>query len=233
MGAHQPITPDPLLAGFYTMKDVARLLRTSNSARLRGWLNGWPNSDSGPVVERDFKGTSTVSFFDLIELRFIEHFRNVGVTMPTIRRAAATAREEWGSTHPLALAQAKYLTDRRKVFEQAAREEGDTRTIDLATRQYQLWDTIEQTIDHGLTFDPSTYVARKWHPMIDRFPNVVIDPAVAFGAPSIEDARVPTAALYRQYQAESDRGGYARVAKWFDVPEPIVVEAVKFEIALT
>jgi DNA-binding transcriptional MerR regulator len=233
MGAHQPITPDPLLAGFYTMKDVARLLRTPNSARLRGWLNGWPNSQSGPVVLRDFNGTSTVSFFDLIELRFIEHFRSAGVTMPTIRRAVATAREQWGSNHPLALSKAKYLTDRRKVFEQAAEEEGDERTIDLVTRQYELWNTIEQTIEHGLTFDPSTYMARRWRPSVERFPNVIVDPAVAFGAPSMESAGVPTAALYKQYQAESGRGGYARVAKWFNVPEQIVVEAVKFEISLT
>lgn len=213
------------------MKDVARLLRGPNAARLRGWLNGWANSSSGPIIERDFGGTSTISFLDLIELRFVAHFRNAGVTMPTLRRAAAEARSEWGSSHPLALSQAKYLTDRKKVFAQAAEHEGDQRTWELATKQYQLWDTIEQTIDHGLTFDPTTHIALALRPNPDRFPNVILDPAVAFGSPSISG--VPTVTLYRQYKAEAERGGFARVADWFDLKVTDVEEAIKFEISLT
>src|SRR3546814_6586021 len=95
MGIVTAIERDPLLAGFYSIGDATRLLGVSHSAKLRGWINGWPKSKSGPIVDRDFKKTATVSFLDLMELRFIEYFRGQGVSMPTLRKAADMARKEW------------------------------------------------------------------------------------------------------------------------------------------
>ena len=57
---------DPLLAGFFSVADAARLVGVS-PALVRGWLNGYSNSQSGPVIDRDFAGTRTVSFLDLME----------------------------------------------------------------------------------------------------------------------------------------------------------------------
>lgn len=134
---------DPLLAGFFTMKDAARLLKMNNTNRIRGWVVGWGSSQAGPIIKRDFDGP-VISFLDLMEIRFIDHFRKQQVTMPTIRRAAERLRLEWKVNHPLACQNsAKYLTDRRKIFAQAAEAEGDKRTWDLATNQYEIWEAIE------------------------------------------------------------------------------------------
>lgn len=229
MGVHQSIGKDPLLAGFYSVADAARLLGVGNASKLRGWINGWPKSKVGPIVSRDFKDTPTVSFLDLMELRFIEYFRGQGVSMNTLRVAAQKARSEWNVDHPFALSDAQYLTDRRRIIAQSAEETGDKATWDLVSGQYVIWQMIEQSIAKGVVFDPRSHLATKWHPRPSDFPTIVIDPARAFGRPIIGDAGVPTAALFRQLKAEGD---VERVARWFRVPAADVEAAAAFEVEL-
>lgn len=217
---------DPLLAGFYSIADAARLVGASQP-KLRGWLNGYSNSHSGPIVDRDFSNTRTVSFLDLMELRFIAFFRGQDVSMPTLRRAAEQARRDWGVEHPLALSSAKYVTDRKKIFARSAEETHDQITWDLATGQHEMWDTIEQTIEKGVVFDPKTYLARTWKPNPGQFPNVVMDPRIAFGKPTVHGTRVPTSVLFRQWKAEGNKD---RVATWFDVSRDDVVAAIEYEL---
>tara|TARA_R110000787_G_scaffold24088_5_gene68624 strand:- start:390 stop:1079 length:690 start_codon:yes stop_codon:yes gene_type:complete len=226
MSARQNSYTDPLLAGFFSIPEAARLVGVSPNL-VRGWLNGYANSRSGPVVDRDFEGTRTVSFLDLMELRFIAVFRAQKVSMPTLRIAAENARRDWSVNHPLALSGEKYVTDRRKVFERVAKENGDEAAWDMVSGQGELWDTIEQTIAKGVTFDPKTYLAKLWRPRPAEFPRIVIDPHVAFGRPTIEGTKVPTAALFRQWKAE---GNKERVAKWFDVPSDMVAMAIEYEL---
>lgn len=225
MGAQKTHT-DPLLAGFFSVADAARFVGVPPQL-IRGWLNGYANSDSGPIVHRDFEGTRTVSFLDLMELRFIAIFRAQKVPMQTLRRAAMKARKDWGVNHPLALSSEKYVTDRRSVFARAAEESDDPVTWDMATGQHEMWVTIEQTIERGVEFDPKTYLARIWHPKISQFPNVVIDPRLAFGRPVIAGTMVPTSVLFRQWKAE---GSKDIVAKWFDVSPAAVTTAIEYEL---
>lgn len=198
------------------------------SPKLRGWLNGWPNSASGPIVERDFKDSRTISFLDLIELRFIEAFRRQGVPMQTLRRAAARARQDWGTAHPFALSKARYLTDRRNVFAQVAKQEGDQVTWDMASGQHEMWEVIEATIAKGVEFDPTSDLARRWFPLPGEFPGVGIDPAVAFGKPALAAERIPTAAIHRMWKAEG--GSISRVAAAYEISEEAVRAAVEYEI---
>ena len=225
MNARRERTTDPLLAGFFSISEAARLVGVGQPL-VRGWLNGYPGSGAGPVVKRDFGGTRTVSFLDLMELRFIAIFRAQKVPMPTLRKAAEQARRDWRVSHPLALSGAKYVTDRRKIFARAAQENDDATTWDMATGQHEMWDTIVQTIEKGVVFDPSTYLARLWHPK-QAFPTVVIDPRIAFGRPVIEGTRVPTAVLFRQWKAE---GSKERVATWFGLSTDAVATAIEYEL---
>ena len=230
MGVRQLREPDPLLAGFFTVRDAARLLQMENSRRIGGWLSGWPGSKSGPVINRDFDGRS-ISFLDLMEIRFIEHFRKQGVTMPTIRRAASQLRKELSVQHPLALANSdKYLTDRRRIFGQAAEAEGDKKTWDLATNQYVMWAAIEALVARGVEFDPVSELAKVWRPMENDFPNVIVDPRLAFGRPVIGQRPTPTGTLLKQWKAGG--GDTAKVARWFRIGEDDVDQAVGFELSL-
>lgn len=224
---HKPIQADPLLAGFYSPADVSRLLQVA-TPKLRGWLNGWSNSASGPIIERDFKDSRTISFLDLMEMRFIEAFRNQGVPMQTLRKAATKARQEWNTSHPFALSKARYLTDRCKIFAQVAELERDRVTWDMVSGQHEMWDVIEATIEKGVEFNPSSDLASRWYPLPAEFPDIGIDPAVAFGKPALLREGIPTTALHRMWRAEN--GNVGRVATAFGIGEDAVRTAVEYEI---
>ncbi|SFD67739.1 DUF433 domain-containing protein [Roseivivax sediminis] len=220
------LSPDPLFAGFFSVPETAKLVH-AKSAAIRGWLNGYPNSQAGPVIDRDFKDTRTLSFLDLMEVRFVAFFRSQGVPMRTLRDAAARARADWCVSHPLALESEHYVTDRKKVFATVAAESGDRVTWDMASGQHEMWDTIEQTIQAGVVFDPKSFLATRWRPAPQQFPNIVIDPKIAFGKPVIEGIRIPTSVLFRQWQSERKA---ATVARLFKVETSDVETAVGYEL---
>jgi uncharacterized protein (DUF433 family) len=227
MGIHKSITADPLFAGFYSVSDAARLL-SMQKGKARDWLNGRGANKQGVMIDRDFPDTPTLSFLDLMEMRFIEYFRRQGVSMQTLRKASEKARMDWDAKHPFALSKAQYLTDRRNIFAQVAEQEGDEATWNLATGQMEMWELIEAAIAKGIVFDATTDLASLWKPRQADFPSVVLDPKRAFGKPIVEAGGVPTSALVRQWRAE--RGDARRVAKWFDIEESEVAQAVEFEM---
>lgn len=66
----------------------------------------------GPVFGRDYTGDdgeSAISFLDLIELAFIRDFRDAGLSMQVIRKAAQLAEGEWRENHPFCIK--KFETD--------------------------------------------------------------------------------------------------------------------------
>ena len=223
---------DPLTGGFYSASDAARLLRMENARRIQGWTAGYPNGP-GPAILRDYEpinGKQALSFWDLMEVRFLEHFRKQGVPLQTLRRAAEGARKEMKCRHPLALSNIRFLTDRRKVFGRVAEETGDAKTWDLVTWQYEIYDAIEEVLAKGVAFDPGSGLATSWRPLRNECPNVIATPSVAFGSPVIGSKRIPTNALFRLWRAEN--GDKERVAKAYRVSPAEVGEAIEFELSL-
>ena len=221
---------DPLLDGFFTTSEVVRLMKKSRSV-LTGWLDGYYNSQSGSIIDRDFKGTHTISFLDLMEIRFIKYFRGQGVSMQTLRKASQKAREQWGVTHPLAMSDEKYLTDRKNIFAQIAEQEDDEITYNLVTGQHEMWVIIEKYIAKDIVFDPSEYHAKSWKPLPNVCPDVIIDPGIAFGRATVENYRVPTSVLFSQYKAEQKNMDI--VADWFNVPVEAVETSIRYELELS
>ena len=224
-------THDPLLGGFYTVSEAARLLQIDNRQRIYRWLR--PAEDGkGAVIVRDyepFNKFQELSFWDLIEVRFVEHFRAQRLSLQYLRKVALRARKEFSSQHPFALSNAKFLTDRKRIFEQTAEEEG-LRVRELLSGQYEMYEVIEKVLAKGIAFNPTTYLAEEWRPLQNFCPNVIMNPRYAYGHPVIGDNHVPTAAIYRQWRAE--RGDHARVVDWWGVGPSDVDEAVEFEIRM-
>jgi uncharacterized protein (DUF433 family) len=223
---------DPLLRGFYTVSDAARLLGIARKDRIRRWLGPANDSARPPVVLRDYPpdgGPQELSFLDLIEVRFVEHFRKVGFSLQSLRNAAQHAREEFKTQHPFALSNVEYMTDRKRILRKIAEEDG-LRIQDMHTGQFAFYDIIEQSIAKNLTFDPNTCLAREWRPHPTTCPDVVINPRFGFGQPTIGSQKIPTAALVRQVRAEE--GDIGRVAAWWGVEPEIVTQAVEFELGL-
>ncbi len=222
---------DPVAGGFYTVSEAARLLGVNNSRVIADWLNG--RSGRGPVLQRQYEPISRVQelgFLDLIEVRFIDHFRRQGYSLQSLRKAADVAREELNAQHPFALYGVRFVAERKNVFLKVAQDIGDTKLLNLVTRQYAMYGVLEEVLEKGLNFDPTSGLVTRWRPREKEFPRVVIDPTVAYGQPALEAPRLPTAAVFDSWKAED--GNYAAVAEWFEIDESLAREAVEFELAL-
>ena len=93
MGNVEPI--NLLAAGFYTVQEAARLIEVGSVRRITGWLRGYPGRNVEPLLTRDYAKIGDyeeLSFLDLMEVRFVEHFREQGVKVRTLRRALENAR---------------------------------------------------------------------------------------------------------------------------------------------
>jgi hypothetical protein len=53
----------------------------------------------------------------------------------------------------------------------------------LTTRNFMMAEIIKRFLVPGIVFDKQDHMARRWAPRHDRFPEIVIDPRVAYGQP--------------------------------------------------
>lgn len=227
---------NPLSRGFYTVHDAARLIEVGSAQRIRGWLAGYPRRQVGPLLVRDYEpigNAQEMSFLDLMEVRFVEHFRDIGVKPQTLRRCIEVAREKFNEDKPLLKQGVLFIPtdDRRKVIVEEvlkpmAKENKDRKLWNLVDRNYEFNDFIEGALARGLAFDPETEMASEWRPRAIDFPNVVIDPRIAYGQPAVPSG-IPTSVLFDAWRAEGEE--IAPVADWFNVPVDQVQMAVGFE----
>jgi uncharacterized protein (DUF433 family) len=233
---------NPLARGFYTVREAARLIEVGSPARIRGWLKGYPGRKVGPLLKRDYKPIDDwqeLSFHDLLEVRFVEFFREAGVKGSSLRVILKTAREVFKTDKPLATANVKYRAEAggRDVFVEevlrptAEKEKAEDRKLwSLVSKNYVALETIRQSLDTGVIFDPKTQIARQWIPRQEAFPEIIIDPRVAYGRP-VTPSSVPTKTIWESWVAEDE--DFAAVSDWFEIPPDEVTMAIEFEKCLT
>jgi hypothetical protein len=226
---------NPLAQGFYTVPEAARLIRVGSARRIYGWLRGYAGREIGPLLERDYQpvgDTEELSFHDLMEVRFVEHFRERGVKVRSLRIAAQNLRAELRTKHPFASRRMVLTADKADVFEifrGAAQEADDPKLRSLTTNNYVMYETIRELLIPGVEFSPATGLANRWKPIPDKFPTIAIDPRIARGQPAIPKG-IPTGVLYDNWKAENRN--VDSVSYWFNVPSTEVLQAIKFEQAL-
>lgn len=228
---------NPLAMGFYTVTEAARLIRVGSVNRIYGWLRGYPNRHIGPLLTRDYEplgGTEELSFLDLMEVRFVEHFREHGVKVKSLRIAAETLRKEFNTDHPFATKRVVLVADKADVFvaetlKNTAKETKDVKLRSLVTKNYVMYEAIRQSLIPGMIFDEVSHLAAKWAPMPEKFPNIFLDPKIAYGQPA-GPSGVPTSVIYESWKAENE--SIDNVAYWHELKTTEVIEAVKFEKTL-
>jgi uncharacterized protein (DUF433 family) len=233
----RPAHPNPLAKGFYTVPEAARLIRVGSARRIYGWLRGYPRSQTGPLLTRDYYPIGEheeLSFLDLMEVRFVEHFREYGCKLSSLRKAAETLRSEFNTEHPFAYKPFLLVADKADVFvkevlRKSAEETGDIRLRSLTSNNYVMYDTIKQSLLPGVTFDAATELVAKWAPLPEKFPEVLLDPRIAYGQPALPSG-IPTGTLADAWRAEG--GNADTVAYWFKVSSKDILNAVRFETAL-
>jgi hypothetical protein len=216
--------------GLYTVRDAARLTEVP-PVRVRGWIQGYRQGKGKPrrpaIIGHNLPtidGKMALSFRELIEIRFIRHFLQAGVSWQAIRRAAMDIRTELlGGTD----ARPRFSTDGVTVFVDALAKDGDRQARDMVANQYVLLQVLEQSIRTEFTLDADDLI-RAWMPRHET-PLVLIDPRRSFGHPIVEPG-IPTSTLRDALAAE--HGDAARVAALFETGEDAVRQAAAFEVAL-
>jgi len=237
MGKSQPLEPDALSRGAYSASEGLRLLnfnRTSSATRrvsrstVSRWLRGYEFGPEGeghsePLWRPDYQNDDNLielSFRDLIELRFVKAFRDIGLALPTIRECYQRAAEEVHDERPFSTQ--KFRTDGKTIFLEITEGIQEAKLVDLRRRQ-NVFRTIVEPSLKDLEFDASA-VAR-WFPLGITRKSVVIDPTRSFGRP-VSASGVPTEVLNRAFAIE---GSVTRVVQLYDVTTAEVKDAVAFE----
>ena len=224
--------PDPNLlnAGLYTVPEASRLTRIS-TGKVRRWIKGYDfrsgesmrHSDAvwqGEIKPVDNK--ISLSFRDLLELRFVDAFIRAGVSWRTMRRAHTKAQNELESTHPFC--SNRIFTDGRSILLQQGEEDSDQTLIDLATNQAE-FSRIVEPFRKELEFSGNDII---WWPL-GREREIVLDPKRNFGQPSVARSGVPTRVLARSVKTNRS---VEVVSHWFEVSEGEVRDALDFETRL-
>ncbi|MDF3352116.1 hypothetical protein HKX17_18390 [Sulfitobacter sp. KE34] len=212
--------------GLYTINEAAKLLRSSPRT-IRRWVEGYDYRRNGEKIHSaslwqpdiSLEGSVELSFRDLIELRFIIAFTELGLSIQTIRSCLDAARECIESDRPFS--SGRFRTDGRRIFLQGADHLNDPVLIDLKRRQYVFNGVIERTFKD---LDLEDDLVTRWRPYRGK-ESIVIDPTRSFGQPISSDFGVPTIVLAEAVQAE---GSVARVAALYEVDRTVVADAVRY-----
>lgn len=202
---------------------------------VRRWLKGysWKHGDdrktSQPLwplqyaTDDELGGEQVLGFNDLLELRTVARFVQLGVSLQVIRATIEVARGYLGD-YPLH--SRRFVTDGRRIFMEAVeRVNEDPKLLDVRGRQYALGDIIRPSLLDGIEFGSSD-LALRWFP-VPKKRLIVLDPQVQFGEPIVLDGGVPTDTLAAAFKAEGE--DFDRVARLYRVKPQEVKAAVAFE----
>ncbi len=217
--------------GVYTVREAARLTRIPTRTIGR-WARGYSYRQEGglrhsrPLWQGDIEpidGEITLSFRDLLEVRFVAYFRDLGVSWKTIRAAADCAAEIIVDSHPFS--SRTFKTDGTHILAEVASRTGEATLLNLAQRQYELKPIVDPLLISGIEFSDLDTAPVRWWPL-GRDRRVVVDPQRCFGQPICDPESVPTSVLERAFQAE---GSVEEVASWHEVSRASVEDALEFE----
>lgn len=219
--------------GVYTLSEAHRLTGVPVGSISR-WTKGYDFQyhgeirNSPPVISTELNpidGQPVLDFKDLLEIRFLNAFREHGVSWKSIRIATEKAKDLLQRTHPFSTK--IFKTDGRTILAEFVAETGDKVLLDLVRSQYEFSKVISRYLYGGIEFDSSSE-ATLWYPL-RRKKTIVIDPSRCFGAPITSKGRIPTRVLLNSYEANKS---FEIVASWFETDLKSVRDAVTYEQGL-
>lgn len=195
--------------GIYTAREVSRLTGLS-VRRVNGWISGY-RSEARPLIGRDPNDGTSLSFLDLIEIRFVHEFLEHGVKMSHIREVSEKAVELFGGDHPFAVR--RFETDGKTIFARLEAKKSRKRHVLRVLDGQGAFDKVVSPFFKQIDYRESGDAAR-WWPLGKRAP-VLVDPHISFGAPVTKTGHVPVSAISAAIAAGESR---QKVAKWFEIP---------------
>jgi uncharacterized protein (DUF433 family) len=224
-------------SAIYPVAYAARLVGL-DTMTARRWARGYSYTHKGerrqaaPVVHlmrSDEAERLGLTFEELLTLRLVRAFREKGLGLPTIKKAAQVAVTRFGIDNPFV--SKAFRSDGRSVFIEL-NQRGDVPgaerlMVNALTGQQQFREVVEQSLFRDLVYMGEA--TNEWFPL-GRERAVVIRPDRVFGAPHVAGSGVRTDVIAEAVAAEG--GGEAAissVAAWFNIPEAGVRDAVMAE----
>lgn len=220
----------------YSARQTVRLLGSAPASPIHTVLRSllMPRLRAMLAAGRLYPQTqNALSFFDLMDVRFVTAFRMRGVKLRTLRAVIDAMMARLATPHPFVRQSAySFCADGmlfRETLLESAIEKGDQSLSALLSAPSSGYDVIRRELLAGLKFDKETRLIRSWTPRPKRFPGIVIDPQAAGGQPAGQSG-VSTARLHAAWKAE--KRDVVAVARLYRLDIADVLEAVRFEEAL-
>ncbi len=216
----------------YNASEAARLADLKPD-RVRRWLRGYSYSHAGgvhrqePVIRRPGQRATAkyASFLELVDLLFVKEFLNEGISLQQLRRALYEAADLLGVTH---FARQVFFTEGRRIHLEVGQKGGKALLQLLSGGQWVIAPVILE-LAKRIDFEETSQLATRWYPR-GRTGRIVLDPAIAFGQPTIAGHGIATANVFDLYQAEG--GDIDAVCNWWGLSRDEAEAAVEFERGL-
>ena len=204
--------------------------RSVSTQTIARWLRGYDYTyrgtvrHSGPLWRPDYVNaddTIELSFRDLVELRFVKTFRDLGLSLPTIRQCFERAVEVVRDARPFSTR--RFRTDGETIFYEITDGVQEGQLLDLKRRQGAFHRVMLPSL---LDLEFEAEIVARWFPLGMSRKSIVLDPSRRFGRPIVVEGSVPTEVLFESVKIE---GSPEKVAKLYEVPLAAVREAIIFE----
>lgn len=221
--------------GTYPIRVAARLSHLA-PATVSRWVKGYDYPYKGerrrsqPVTYlaggRPVDGERVLDFEQLLTLLLVKAFKDKGLGLHTIKKAAAKAREIYGVDNPFV--SNRFRSDGNYVFIDLDHVSGRERElINVLSDQREFRAIVEPSLFRDVVFIGDH--AGEWWPL-DQDHTVLLRPGKQFGAPHLAGTGVRTDVIAQAVAAEGgDKRAVAAVADWFGVTSDQVNDAVYFE----
>ena len=214
--------------GVYELRNAGRYLYITAPQKLphyttiHRWVRtGLPSAEAQALPEREL----FINFQDLISLRMIVSLRLAGFSLQHIRRVQKYLQDLTGHRRPFALKD--LWISSTDIFIQMEGLLSATKHGQYALEFIKVWLQHIRRPDIGdldLTFvqSDSGDIASTWTPQ----PHIVLNPLIQFGAPCLQDTRIPTIAVWSMF-----KGGDMpeNIARGYGVPLFKVQSALEWE----
>lgn len=214
--------------GIYTVPEAAQLTRV-DAQRIRRWLRGYwyelrpsERTYSQPVFVGQLpirNGHVELGFLDLIETMVVDALYRARVSWRDIRLAHKAAQRVLGRDHPFATH--RFKTGSGQILLEVGAEIESRTLLNLVTDQLAFRSFLDPYLREAIDYDE---IATRWWPMGEQR-LVVIDPTRHFGQPIITQG-VPTTILAQAHKAGRS---VESIARWYEVDEQAVKDAIDFE----
>lgn len=219
-------------SGVYTLPDTARILRLPKE-RVRRWATGyWKLNKEGvrahskPVVEMGIWGegnSRALNFFALIEIFTFTALRELGISLPKIRKARDELIKRFGTSYPFA--NHELLCDGRQIFVSVEGAKSPVLMYLGKSGQTALKEIVEPFC-RKLDFCSKTKLAQRYWPLgKDR--KVVVDPHHGFGRPTISGTNITSEAIVAMVSAGESR---EQIADMYELEVKAIEDALDFEL---